>query len=96
VSINYWFAHVVDAYLLACAEGRTQQEAVAAAEAAPAPDGLRVLTQKDLRSRGISYSRQHVTRLVAAGNFPRPFSMPTKLDRDPKTRWPLARAKEAE
>jgi hypothetical protein len=88
MSINYWFNHTIDCFLEACAEGRSAQEAVTAAEAATATGELRVLTQPDLRAKGIKYSRQHLTRLIDAGLFPRPFHMPTALpERDDKG-WP--------
>ncbi|MFZ5693937.1 MAG: helix-turn-helix transcriptional regulator [Pseudomonadota bacterium] len=32
---------------------------------------LRVLTLKQLRDRGLTYSRQHIGRLEAAGKFPK-------------------------
>ena len=35
----------------------------------------KVLSFKDLRERGISYSRVHIHRLVAAGKFPRPIKI---------------------
>ena len=96
MSVNYWFEHVIDRFLQACAEGRSAQEAVAEAEAAPRPTELRVLTQPDLRPRkGIRYSRQHLARLVDAEIFPRPFQLPTTLERNEKG-WPRARAREAE
>jgi hypothetical protein len=95
MSINYWFEHVIDCFLRACAEGRSAEDAVAQAAVAPTPNELRVLTQPDLRpKKGIKYSRQHLTRLVDAGIFPRPFHLPTKLDRDAKG-WPRVSGKGA-
>jgi prophage regulatory protein len=35
----------------------------------------KVLSFKDLRERGISYSRVHIHRLVGAGKFPRPIKI---------------------
>jgi prophage regulatory protein len=44
---------------------------------------MRVLTRFDLRARkGIPYSRQHLERMVRAGEFPVPF----KLGNGPKAR----------
>ena len=35
----------------------------------------RVLTQPDLKDKGIKWSRQHIHRLVRQGKFPRPFKL---------------------
>jgi len=42
----------------------------------------KVLSFKDLRERGISYSRVHIHRLVGAGKFPRPIKIGEK-----RTAW---------
>jgi hypothetical protein len=81
VSINLWFENVVDAYLLACAEGRDWREAVAAAERAEGP--RRVVTQKGLRSKGLPYSRQHLGRKIQNGSFPPPFKLPDSFPEGP-------------
>jgi hypothetical protein len=75
--INLWFEHVIDAYLAACAEGRDWREACAAAERTAGP--RRVLTQKALKIKGLSFSRQHVSRKVRDGTFPAPFKLPDAL-----------------
>jgi prophage regulatory protein len=36
---------------------------------------LRVLTLPDLRAKGIPFSRTHIGRLVARGEFPAPFRL---------------------
>jgi prophage regulatory protein len=36
---------------------------------------MRYLTYKDLRARGITFSRQHLSRLWMAGRFPRPVKL---------------------
>lgn len=75
-SINFWLEAVIDAYLQACARGEDWRAACAAAEA-NATKPWRVLTQKDLKhKKGLSYSRQHITRRVNDGTFPRPFQLP--------------------
>jgi predicted anti-sigma-YlaC factor YlaD len=76
VARNFWFEHVVDAFLQACAEGRDWKQAVAEAERAELDAPRRVLTQKDLKAKGVRYSRQHVAKRVARGTFPRPFQLP--------------------
>lgn len=76
MSTNFWFEHHIDAYLMACAEGRDWTEAVAAAERAHGDKPRRVLTQKDLRPlKGVRFSRQHLAKKVARGLFPPPFQM---------------------
>ena len=35
----------------------------------------RLLDRKDLRDRGIKYSRVHLDRLVKAGRFPKPIQL---------------------
>ena len=80
MSINLWFEHVIDAYLLACAQGRDWQQAVSEAEKS-ADDGFRrVLKQKGLKSKGLTYSRHHIGRKVQTGTFPAPFKLPDTLD----------------
>ena len=76
VSVNFWFEHVVDAYLEACARGLDWREAVAEAERNIGDKPRRVLTQKAFEAKGIHYSRQHVTKRVREGVFPRPFQLP--------------------
>ncbi len=78
MGFNYWWEHVVDAYLTACAEGRDWRQAVAAAEAAHGHAPRKALTQKDLKSKGVPYSRQHIDRNVRLGTFPKPFKLPTR------------------
>jgi prophage regulatory protein len=36
---------------------------------------MKVLVFRDLRDRGIPWSRQHIHRLVKAGKFPAPFKL---------------------
>jgi hypothetical protein len=75
-TINFWFAHVIDAYLEACAKGEDWRKAVAAAEQKIGDKPRTVLTQKDLKViKGIGYSRQHVRRKVDDGTFPPPFKL---------------------
>jgi len=71
VPINLWFENVIDAYLLACARGQDWQEACTTAEQATGP--RRVLTQKDLVAKGVGYSRQHLSKKIRGGAFPKPF-----------------------
>jgi hypothetical protein len=78
VSINFWFEHILDAYLAAAAHGRDWQSACAEAEKTN-KGPRRVLTSADLRSKGIPYSRQHIARKVAARTFPAPFKLPDDL-----------------
>jgi hypothetical protein len=78
MSVNFWFEHIVDAYLKAVAKGRDWQSACADAEQIT-DRPLRVLTQKDLRSKGIHFSRQHIARKVAARTFPAPFKLPDEV-----------------
>jgi hypothetical protein len=79
MSINLWFEHVIDGYLLAVAQGHDWKSACADAERANKGKPLRVLTCKDLQSKGISYSRQHIARRVAANTFPAPFNLPDEV-----------------
>lgn len=75
-TINFWFGHVIDAYLDACAKGEDWRKAVAAAERQIGDKPRVVLNQKDLKARkGIPYSRQHVMRKVDDGTFPPPFKL---------------------
>jgi predicted DNA-binding transcriptional regulator AlpA len=79
-SINFWFEHIIDAYLEACARGEDWRAACAVAQV-NATKPRRLLTQKDLKAKkGISYSRQHVTRKVNDGTFPAPFQLPGSAD----------------
>jgi hypothetical protein len=75
-TINFWFDHVIDAYLDACAKGEDWRPAVADAERQHGGKPRVALTQKDLKARkGIPYSRQHVMRKVDDGTFPPPFKL---------------------
>jgi hypothetical protein len=77
MALNFWFEHIIDAYLQACAENRDWRQACAAI---PPPDERRVLTQRDLKQKkGITYSRQHVSRKVRDGTFPQPFQLPDRF-----------------
>lgn len=76
MSVNFWFEHVVDAYLKAVAQGRDWRSACADAEQAKKNQPVRVLTHKGLRAKGITYSRQHIARRVAGKTFPKPFNLP--------------------
>jgi hypothetical protein len=81
VGLNLWLEPVIDAYLLACAQGRDWREAVAAAEQIASGNPLCVVTQKDLKSKkGVKYSRQHLHRKVRSGTFPAPFQLPAIQD----------------
>lgn len=81
MAVNFWFEHVIDAYLVACAEGRDWREAVAAAaENTSAKAPCAVLTQQDLKfKKGLKYSRQHIGRLVKDARFPPPFQLPASV-----------------
>jgi hypothetical protein len=73
---NFWFEHVIDAYLAACAEGRDWREACVAADRALGARPRRLLTFKDLKEKkGVPYSRQHLDRKMRAGTFPLPFNV---------------------
>jgi hypothetical protein len=75
-SIHFWFDHIIDAYLQACATGEDWHKAVTNAEQQIGDKPRVVLTQKDLKVRkGIPYSRQHVMRKVENGTFPPPFNL---------------------
>jgi hypothetical protein len=74
-SINFWFEDVIDAYLEACARGVDWRRAGAAAQV-NATRPRRVLTQKDLKAKGLTYSRQHTRRKINEGTFPAPFHLP--------------------
>jgi hypothetical protein len=82
MSVNFWFEHVIDAYLRAVAQGRDWHAACAEAEQANKNCQIRVLTHKGLRAKGISYSRQHIARRVAAKTFPAPFNLPSELTQE--------------
>ena len=75
MSINFWYEHVIDAYLDACARGEDWRAACAAAQA-NSNTPRRVITQKGLKAKGITYSRQHIRRKIDAGAFPAPFQLP--------------------
>jgi hypothetical protein len=77
-SINFWFEDEIDAYLLACARGVDWRGACAAAAQANA-SGPR-LTQKGLKAKGLTYSRQHTRRKINDGTFPPPFQLPESVD----------------
>jgi hypothetical protein len=77
---SLWFEHTIDNYLAAVAEGREWRAAIAEAEAKVQAEGTprRVLTRGALKSeKGISYSRAQLHRMVLAGDFPKPFRLPT-------------------
>ena len=76
MAVNFWFENVIDEYLVALAEGRDWRAAVNAAKTCKEP--RRLLTQKDLRAKGIKYTRQHLTKLLRKGTFPRPFQLPAE------------------
>jgi hypothetical protein len=77
MALNFWFEHVIDAYLRACAAGVDWKAAVAEAERTHTGP-VRVLTREDLAtSKGIVFGRQHIDRKVRDGTFPRPFQTPT-------------------
>jgi predicted anti-sigma-YlaC factor YlaD len=78
MAFNLWWDHIIEAYLRACAEGRDWHEAVAEAEAAHGDAPRKALTQKDLKSKGLPYSRQHIDRNVRSGRFPQPFQLPMR------------------
>jgi hypothetical protein len=77
MSVNYWFEHILDAYLTAVAQGRDWRAACAEAERTN-KGPVRVLTQADLPSKGIHYSRQHIRRKIDDGTFPAPFKLPSE------------------
>ena len=79
MSVNFWFEHIIDAYLIAAAQGRDWRAACAEAEQTNKDRAVRVLTHKDLRAKGLKYSRQHIGRRVAAKTFPAPFNLPDGL-----------------
>ena len=79
MSVNLWFEHVIDAYLLACAQGLDWREAVTEAVKSGGNGPHRVLTAKGLISMGLTYSRQHIGRKVQTGTFPAPFKLPDTL-----------------
>jgi len=93
MATNFWFEHHIDAYLVACAEGRDWVEAIAAAERAIGESPRRVLTRAGLKAKGISYSRQYLIDKVSDGTFPRPFQMPISDNARHRTRRPSSRAK---
>jgi hypothetical protein len=77
MSRNLWLEAVVDAYLLALADGRDWKAAVAEAEHASSDTPVRVLTREDLKEKkGIPFSRQHLARRMRERTFPRPFQAP--------------------
>lgn len=41
---------------------------------------MRVLETRDLRERGIYWTRQHIYRLIKEGKFPKPFKLGTKTN----------------
>lgn len=47
--------------------------------AAPQPAGKVLLSHADLLALGITYSRQHLYRLMAAGAFPRPVALGSEV-----------------
>jgi hypothetical protein len=79
MSTNFWLESVVDAFLIAAAQGRDWQSACAEAEQT-SKGPVRVLTQADFRAKGIRYSRQHIARKVANKTFPAPFQLPSSSE----------------
>ena len=77
VSINFWFEHIIDAYLDACARGVDWRAACATAEA-NSNKPRRVITQKGLKAKGLPYSRQHIRRKINPARFRRLFSSLTR------------------
>jgi hypothetical protein len=74
--LNFWFDHIIDAYLEACAKGEDWREACATAEQKHGDRPRRVLTHQKLKSeKGIDYSRQHIARKIDSGGFPPPFKL---------------------
>jgi prophage regulatory protein len=41
---------------------------------------MKVLETRDLRERGIHWTRQHIYRLVKQGRFPKPFKLGTRTN----------------
>ena len=82
MSCNFWFEHIIDAYLLAVAHGRDWQAACAEAEQSIKNREIRLLDHKRLRAKGITYSRQHIARRVEAKTFPPPFNLPSALTKE--------------
>ena len=77
MALNFWFEHIVDAYLRACAAGVDWKAACAEAERTHTGP-VRVLTRQDLATlKGIRFGRQHIDRKVRDGTFPRPFQTPS-------------------
>jgi len=76
MGMNFWFENVIDAYLDAVASGQDWKQAVNKAKSSREP--RRLLTQKDLRAKGVTYTRQHLTKLLRKGTFPRPFQLPAE------------------
>jgi hypothetical protein len=76
MGVNFWFENVVDAYLDAVAKGEDWRPAVN--EALTSKEPRRLLTQKDLRAKGVKYSRQHLTKLLRKRTFPQPFQFPAE------------------
>ena len=77
-SVNFWLESVVDAYILACAQGHDRRAAVAEAERAAGCGSQRILTRKDLAARGLRFSRQHLHRRIKEGTFPAGFQLPSQ------------------
>ena len=75
---NFWFEHIIDAYLRACAAGADWKAACAEAERTHTGP-VRVLTSEDLATqKGICFSRQHRNERVRGGTFPPPFQTPSQ------------------
>jgi predicted DNA-binding transcriptional regulator AlpA len=57
---------------------------------------MKVLSQRDLQTKGITWSREHVRRKVKAGEFPSPFKLTDKgrnfWDEEAVDRWLEKRA----
>ena len=57
---------------------------------------MKVLSQRDLQTKGITWSREHVRRKVKTGEFPPPFKLTDKgrnvWDEEAVDRWLEERA----
>ena len=91
MATNFWWEHVVDAYLQACAEGRDWKEAVAKAEREIGNSPRRVLTSKALKEeKGITFCRQYLNKKVRDQDFPAPFQTPSTPKPKPPAEVPPA------
>src|SRR5262249_54986468 len=78
MSVNFWFEHIIDAYLKAVAQGGDWRSACADAEQATKNQPVRVLTHKGRRAKATNYARQPTAGGVAGKTFPKPFNLPDK------------------